>query len=223
MVATNSRGPVDGNCKPVVSAPLRHPLRVRILEVANEREISPIQFVSGRMWPDGVRFKSAQHALSHVSYHFRALEKAGCISVVGTCQRRGATEHLFRGAENVFYDDEDSARMPKAERRELSRSGLQSLIARADSAILADAFDSRFNRHLTVMPMALDERGWEELVALLAGCLEQAMQVRREAGERLARSGEEPIPATVGILGFESPPTPSRSDADSYSPISSIL
>jgi hypothetical protein len=33
------------NEKPMASAALRHPLRVRILEVVNEQDMSPIQFM----------------------------------------------------------------------------------------------------------------------------------------------------------------------------------
>jgi hypothetical protein len=208
METTKKWSRVDESCGPTASAPLRHPLRVRILEVANAREISPVRFVDGEMWPDGLSFKDQQQALSYVSYHFRALDRAGCISVVDTCQRRGATEHVYRGMKPAFYSDEEFERMSKQSRQELSLTGLQDLIARADGAMLADTFDARTDRHLSVMPAALDERGWEELRALMAGCLGQAQRICREAGDRLARSGEEPVPTTFAMLGFESPPPP---------------
>jgi hypothetical protein len=195
-------------CRPTASPPLRHPVRVRILEIANAREISPIAFVSGEMWPEGVSFGSRAQALSYVSYHFRELERAGCIRLVATRPCRGATEHLYRGVEDAFYSDEDFERIPEPERGALSRAGLQGLMSRADGALLAGTFDSRTNRHLSVVPMALDEQGWQEMVALMAGCLEGAMQIRREAEARLARNGEEPVWATFGMLGFESPPQP---------------
>lgn len=196
----------------MASAPLRHPLRVRILEVANAREISPVGFVSGEMWPEGVSFDNRDHALSYVSYHFRALEMSGCIRLVATRPRRGATEHFYRGVEEAFFSDEDFERISQRERCEISRTGLQELIARADGALLAGTFDSRTNRHLSVMPMSLDERGWDELVALMADWLEQAAQIRRDARDRLSRLGEEPVWATFAMAGFESPPPPPPAD-----------
>lgn len=199
-------GPMNGDCGQTASAALRHPLRARILEVANSCDISPVKFVNGEMWPRGFSFKSRQHALSHVSYHFRALERAGCISVVDTHQRRGATEHVFRGSGSHYYSDEEFARMSPDQRRGLSLSALQSLVARVDCALLSETLDTRADRHVTVTPMGLDERGWEELMAMMGRCMEESERIRSAARERLARSGDEPVPVTFSILGFESPP-----------------
>src|SRR6266487_1479331 len=101
--SSKKRGPVDEGYEETACAPLNHPLRVRILEVANTGDISPIQFVNEQLEPPGISFKNPQHALSHVSYHFRALEKAGCIEVIDTIQRRGATEHVYRGTVTVYF------------------------------------------------------------------------------------------------------------------------
>ena len=56
--------------------------------------------------------------------------------------------------------------------------------------------------------MQLDERGWEEVIAALAGAFGELTQIRHDARDRLAASGEKVVPATVGMLGFESPPPP---------------
>jgi hypothetical protein len=183
-------------------------MRVRILEIANTRDISPVAFVDEQLQPAGVTFPDRPAALSHVAYHFRALEKAGCIEVVRTAQRRGATEHIYRGTAPVEFTSEEFDRMSEEQRQLLSRTSLQALIARADSAMRAGTFDSRTNRHLIWMALELDEQGWEEFATAQDECFEEVQRIHAESKDRLAILGESAIPATYGALGFESPPPP---------------
>jgi DNA-binding transcriptional ArsR family regulator len=190
-----------------ICAVLKHPLRVRILEVLNEGPRSPSQFVEEGLIPKE-HFSTYQQALSLASYHFRELEKEGCLEVIESIPRRGAVEHVYRGLARVFFDDAEFEATAAEDRRELSRISLQGLIARADRAVWEETFDARADRHLTWMPMQLDERGWEEMIAALASTFGELSQIRHDARDRLAASGEKVVAATVGMLGFESPPPP---------------
>jgi hypothetical protein len=167
--------------------------------------MSPVQFVNLGFAPG---YDSKQQALSYASYHFRALEKAGCIEIIDTQPRRGATEHIYRGASRVFFSDADFEQMPIEQRTQLSRTSFQGLVARTDGAMRSGTFDARPERHLTWRAMELDERGWQEVLARLATCFEEVEQIREETADRLAASGDEVVPATVAMLGFESPPRP---------------
>lgn len=186
-------------------SPLGHPLRVRILEVVNEHPMSPVQFVNEGLAPN---YKTKQHALSQVSYHFRALEKAGCIELAEINQRRGASEHVYRGRSRVLFTDEEFEQMSPEERKQLSRTSMQGLLARTDGAISSGTFDARSDRHLSWVAMELDERGWKELMTALGGCYGEIERIRQDARDRLAGSGGEVIPTTAALLGFESPPRP---------------
>lgn len=186
---------------------LKHPLRVRILEVLNEGPRSPSQFVEEGLVPKE-SYNTYQQALSLASYHFRELEKEGCLEVVESIPRRGAVEHVYRGLATVFVDDAEFERMDPPTRRQLSRISLQGMVARADRAITEDTFDARADRHLTWMAMQLDERGWKELIASLAATFAEMSRIRGDAIDRIAASGDEVIPATVAMMGFESPPPP---------------
>lgn len=192
---------------------LKHPLRVRILEVLNEGPRSPSQFVEEGLVPRDL-FENYQQALSLASYHFRELEKDGCLEVIESIPRRGAVEHVYRGLARVYFDDAEFEGMPRKTRGRLSRLSLQGMIARADRAIREETFDARSDRHLTWMPMQLDERGWREMTATLAAAFGELTQIRHDARDRLASSGEEVIPATVAMLGFESPPPPPLPEGD---------
>ena len=186
-------------------SPLGHPMRTRILEVVNEHPMSPVQFINAGFAPG---FETKQQALSFVSYHFRALEKAGCIEIVDFIQRRGATEHVYGGCSRVYFTDEEFEQMPLLQRTQLSRTSFQGLVARTDGAMTTGTFDARTDRHLTWRAMELDERGWKEMTDRLAACFDDCEQIREDAEDRLANSGDKVVPTTMAMLAFESPPRP---------------
>lgn len=210
MVRTTTEGKKRGE---TICNVLKHPLRVRILEVLNEGPRSPSQFVEEGLIPKGL-FDNYQQALSLASYHFRELEKDGCLEVIESIPRRGAVEHVYRGLARAYFNDAEFEGMPFPTRCRLSRISLQGLIARADQAIADGTFDARTDRHLTWMPMQLDERGWKETISTLAATFAELTQIRHDARDRLAGSGEAVIPATVAMLGFESPPPPPLPEDD---------
>lgn len=186
---------------------LGHPTRVRILEVVNERDISPIQFVQSGLAPTEVSEERDEGSvLSHVAYHFRVLRELGCVVQVDAPARRGATEHVYRGVARAYFDDEEWARLPGELRCRISRTMLQGMIARAEGAILAGTFDSRPDRHLSWVAIEVDEHGWNDLTAALELALERVKEIRDESRQRIAESPEQSIRMTVGLLGFESPP-----------------
>jgi DNA-binding transcriptional ArsR family regulator len=193
---------------------LKHPIRVRILEVLCEGDISPVQFLRRGCLPPGFDFEGEEkNAISHVSYHFKVLREADCIVVIETIPRRGASEHIYRSKALALHTDEDFEAMGFEERRAISRSTLQTLLARADSAIYQGTFDKRVDRHLSWVSMELDEEGWKELRDLQAGSLESAQAIKAAAIARKHERSEQgdtvpTFPATFGALGFESPTVP---------------
>jgi hypothetical protein len=164
--------------------------------------------------PKGINFTSRAHGLSHVSYHLRELVKVGCVEVIETFQRRGATEHVYRGTARVEFTTEEFGKISQEDRRVLSRVGVRALLARVDGAMSEDTFDSRSDRFLVMMPLELDGQGWDEFIGLLDGCYSKVKQINAESRDRLSASGEEAMPATYGMLGFPSPPPPPLPDAE---------
>jgi hypothetical protein len=195
----------SNEAKETTCSPLSHPIRVRILEVVNEHPMSPVGFINAGFAPD---IDDKQKALSRISYHFRALEEAGCIKIVETIPRRGATEHVYGGCSRVYFSDKEFDAMPAEQRQTLSRTSWQGLVARTDGAIRKGTFDARTDRHLTWRAMEIDERGWTELTDRLARCYEDCEQIRRDAQDRLAVSGDKVVSTTMAMLAFESPPRP---------------
>lgn len=72
----------------------------------------------------------------------------------------------------------------------------------------AKTFDGRAYRHLTWLPLTLDEAGWAILMADLDAFFKHVKKIGAEAMARVEVSGEIGIEATYGLVGFESPPAP---------------
>jgi DNA-binding transcriptional ArsR family regulator len=212
-VEKKSRGDRRSPDDKTICEALKHPTRVRILEVLCDEDISPIRFLRRGLLPPGIDFEGDEKsALSHVSYHFKELLKADCIVLVETIPRRGTNEHIYRSKMLALHTDEDFGVLDLERRREISRSTLQMLIARAEGAIYQGTFDKRADRHLSWVPLELDEQGWQELRDLQAKTLERAQGIKAAAIARKHERGEDDdsqtFPATFGALAFESPAVP---------------
>src|ERR1700749_5247417 len=84
-----------------------HPLRVRMLEIANECDVSAVSFVRGGYASALLDHLEEGIAVSQVAYHFRKLLRAGCVEVVKHHVRRGAVENVYRGAARIYFNDEE--------------------------------------------------------------------------------------------------------------------
>src|SRR3954447_19858226 len=71
---------------------LAHPVRIQILEILSERVASPNMLAL-----------ELETGLSHVAYHTRVLDRCGCLDLIETAQRRGATEHFYRAHEDTTF------------------------------------------------------------------------------------------------------------------------
>jgi DNA-binding transcriptional ArsR family regulator len=185
---------------------LGHPVREHVLMVLNERVASPTEI--GREL--GLEVEDFYH-------HFEVLEELGFIERVETKRRRGATENFFRATTTLFFDDPEWARFPDTVKSDLSVEAVKPIFDDVAAAIEDETFDAREDRHTSRVPAYLDKQGWREMLALLKETVWRAIEVRRGSAERLAKRGEEGTPATVAILGFE---TPGRRDSARKSTIS---
>jgi DNA-binding transcriptional ArsR family regulator len=174
---------------------LAHPLRIKILEALTERVASPIR-LSGDL----------DAGLSHVAYHTRALDKCGCLELVDTAQRRGATEHFYKASPHSFIGDRIWRRVPRALLGGVSGATLQSFMDRAVAALEAGTIDGRDDTTLYWMPFRLDEEGWKKVTAAMEEAVDRVLAIQAESRERLAsQKGRGAISAIVGLASFETP------------------
>ncbi len=174
---------------------LAHPLRIRILEALTERVASPIRLSD-----------DLDAGLSHVAYHTRALDKCGCLELVDTAQRRGATEHFYKASPHSFIGDRIWRRVPRALLGGVSGATLQSFMDRAVAALEAGTIDGREDTTLTWSPVLLDQQGWDEVTATMKGTVNRVLEIQDQSRTRLTkRKGHGAISAIVGLASFETP------------------
>jgi DNA-binding transcriptional ArsR family regulator len=174
---------------------MNHPLRVHLLATLRDREASPSELA-----------KELGEDLGVVNYHARKLEKLGMVEIVRERPVRGSTEHFYKATTRPWWTTEQWARVDPKMKSVATAWGIDRLFEDAGAALTAGTFDSRDERHLSRSPVLLDEQGWQAISALLDETLEGIIEEQAKAAERLAASGEEPIPALVAMLSFETPP-----------------
>lgn len=176
---------------------LANPWRSRILMELTTRAMSPSQFV-----------EQIGGELTNVSRCFRQLAEWDYIEVVETRRgghRRGGVEHVYRSIQRAFFDTPTWEELPRFLRNDFSGNILATYLAQISEALDAGTFDAEVDRHLSWKGLTLDRQAWEELGARLDEVLDSLPELEAEANRRMAESGEEPIPTTIGLASFRSP------------------
>ncbi len=172
---------------------LAHPLRVNILEILCDRVASP-----------NALSEDLGAGLSHVAYHTRTLNKCGCLELVKTAQRRGATEHFYKAAPDAFLGSPAWRKVPRSLRRSVSAASLETLIDKAVTALAAGTIDDRDDTTLTWMPLRVDREGWEEVTEILAEAADRVLGAQQRSVKRLTKGDDgEEISTVVAMLNFE--------------------
>jgi len=186
---------------------LAHPLRVQILMILNERMASPNELS-----------KELEEGLSQVSYHVKVLKDFECIEMVKTEPRRGAVEHYYRATTRAFFTDADYEHLPESIKPGATAAVMRMLMEDVGSALEGGTFTARDDMHLSWTPGVVDEQGWEELVDLVNETLDRVIKVHEGSAKRLAKSGEEGVPATAVLMNFESLPAEAKSSQKGKKP-----
>jgi hypothetical protein len=189
---------------------LRHPLRVRILEILNEQDMAAIDFVNAG---HADFYFGHRPNVSHVSYHFRELADFGCLEPVAWRKARGSVATTYRGKARAEFGEEEWAALSEDEKRDISRTVAQGLMARIDSAFMADTFLTRDDHHLSWFAMRLDDQGWAYVRDVLADAFGKINEAKQDAKARLEETGEDGLTATAGIIFFQSPEPPGAGNA----------
>jgi hypothetical protein len=176
---------------------LSHPMRFAILNDMNTptRHLSPSEYS-----------EEIGEALGNVSYHFRILHRAGCIEIVDTFQRRGATEHVYRPVKRAMAWNAEWEKLGSFVRQNVASSALGNAVKQTGAAIDEGTFDKRDDSHLSHDTLWTDEEGWEEIHTLFRGHLEELLEVSKRIQHRLDADVDLPrFLVTYFMSTFESP------------------
>jgi hypothetical protein len=172
---------------------LAHPLRIQILEHLTDRVASPNALAN-----------ELEAALGDVAYHTRALDRYGALALVDTAQRRGATEHFYKAKPGAFVGGPRWRKVPESVRGGVSAATLQTFLDKAIAALEAGTLDGRDDTVFRWMPLFLDEKGWNEVIAIMEEATKLMLSTHLRSQDRLSESGGEGAVSTViGMAAFE--------------------
>lgn len=173
-------------------------LRIKIVRELNARELSPKGFYEEFGGGSISRVSRAFDLLAEFDWIFQTRTETGG-------RRRGAVEHFYRASEPaVFYSNVWSP-LPQSMKEMISAGIFEDLGKRVRAALEAGTMDAREDRHLSWTPLRLDQQGWDAVVARTDALFHFIFEEQKDADARIAETGEEPIPMTVGLAAFESP------------------
>lgn len=173
---------------------LGHPLRIELLTLLHRKESSPSDLAEELGQP-----------LANVSYHIRLLAEWDCIELVRTAQRRGAIEHYYRARARPFLDEGDWGELPPTLRRSVSAAALKQIWRDTRAAAEDGSLDSRSTRHLTRLPLVVDEKGFDEINTLLTETLGKAERIQSESMKRLKGDGDGELSSRLVLMHYEMP------------------
>jgi hypothetical protein len=183
-----------------VSKVFADPLRVKIVTECQMRALSPAGFFEEY---GGV-------SLDMVSRAFDVLVQYDWIGPVEGQPEEAPPDpprQLYAAVDALLLDEAAMAEIPEPMRALLSLGLFETLVDRVREASQAGTLDVRPDRHISWTPLTLDQLGWERVISKVDALFYSLAQEQQDAEARLAESAEAPIPMTVALLGFESPPT----------------
>jgi hypothetical protein len=186
-----------------VSKAIADELCLKILAVANLREVSAPQFHA----------EFGGDTVIGIRRRFKRLEKVGWLVKVGQKsggRRRGATEYFYRATGPAIFRKERWAELPDSVEPTESWTTFKQLGDLVKQAILAGTLEARPDSHLSWSVLRLDQRGWEKVAAAIEAVFALIYKEWEAAEARLAKSGERPIATTVALAAFESPMTAAK-------------
>jgi len=152
--------------------------------------------------PDSVRGIAArlERAPADVRRHISELLAGDAIEPL----EPGGADHDERGYRSMIrplLDDAHWERLPPERRRQLFEISLRRLSERIDDALAVDGF-GHVQTHVSFTRLLLDDQGWQEMADLLAGVVEEAMQIEAEAAQRRSGAGADAFHTNLAMLHF---------------------
>jgi DNA-binding transcriptional ArsR family regulator len=175
---------------------ITHPLRLRL---ASELRLNPGQ---------GAEELSAAvgEPVRRVRDQLKVLTDAGLVKVDREEKRRNVNKRFYVLApEPIEIDAAATAELPEAMRARIVGGIFQAVIDDVLASLESGTFDRRPERPAMRIPARVDERGWDELVALYGKVQADAERIVAEASDRLGESGETGVPTSGSVFFFELP------------------
>lgn len=168
---------------------LGDPARQRVLTLLNERVATAAQ-ISGEL------DIPQREVVSHLDV---LLENDAIEATDGDPD----DDTVYRATIRPFLDDAHWAELPVDVRRALFAQNIRQIVEHLAPALADDGFDDP-KTHVSLTRIDLDHQGWDEVADLLAGVLEEVMDIHADSVDRVTRGeSESTIPAELVVLHFQ--------------------
>jgi len=171
---------------------MSHPIRVHILDILSEGPSSPAR----------MQRRMENVSLNLVSHHVKVLRDLGCIELIKTVSKRGATEHIYRAKERQYFSAEDWLMVDAEDRLPITGIILRMISEDTGRALSEGKIDLLPDNHISRSPLQLDREGWSETVDILARALDEVLEAHNRSAERAYESGETLMTARVAIMHY---------------------
>jgi len=155
---------------------LAHPTRFQILIDMN----TPTRRLSAKEWAE-----EQAEPFSNAGYHFRELERAGCIRLYKTVKKRGADEHIYEPVKRAMAWHQEWANLGPVIRQHVASSAFGPLVTKVGNSIDGGTFDARPESHLSWDTMYVDQEGWKTITLMFQRQLEELIAESQRIKERL--------------------------------------
>ena len=186
---------------------LAHPLRIQILRLLEEKDMSPVEISSALGLP-----------VNRVSYHMRQLARFDLVKLVRTTPRRGAVEHHYRLQARPRISDKAWGQVPEIVKQAMTGAAVQQILAHVHENAVLGGFD-RKDTHLSRTDVVLDQRGWTDIAQELGRALSRIEKIQAASSERLKKADHENemrgsvVLAMLEVLAPPEAPPPRRQTA----------
>ena len=184
---------------------LSHPLRVQILRLLEEKDMSPVEIANAMGLP-----------VNRVSYHMRQLARFDLIKLVKTTPRRGAVEHHYRLQARPRISDKAWGQVPEIVKQAMTGAAVSQILEHVHTSAATGGFD-RPDAHLSRTDVTLDERGWTDMSKELEATLKRLDKIHAASSERLKKADHDgQVRGTVVLALLETlyvpdtPPAPRK-------------
>lgn len=177
---------------------LAGPVRLGILAQASVEDLSPASFME----------RDGGGTPEEVARHFEALRKHGWLKLAesGDPQRcPDPCERVYRMNRAPILDTDIWSALPGSMKAVASAGIFQTYCWRVDEAMEAGTLDARDGWHFSTRTVAVDQLGWQKMIARTDTLFWFLFAEQARAKARLDRYGEQPFLATVALAAFESP------------------
>ena len=185
--------PADNNPDPRILRALGDPVRQELLTALSEAPASAVELSDALELPVGT-----------VRDHLAALVENDAAEVVDDPEIAD-DRRRYRAMIRPFLDDAHWRLLSADQRRALFGLTLRDISRRVGDAVAGDGFGHP-QTHVSLTRLELDEQGWQEMTDLLAGVLEEAMEIEAECAGRRGR-GEtgEMVGTNLAVMHFGRP------------------